>query len=118
MSVTTLAYVAAGGALGALARYGIGVALSGFGLHGAAGILLVNVLGCAAMGALVTRFPEAESGQRVFLGAGVLGGFTTFSAFAADAVVLGSRWGTAYLLGSVLLSLMAFHLGKLAAGFP
>ncbi|MGI5127107.1 fluoride efflux transporter FluC [Pseudonocardia sp. CA-107938] len=83
-----VAAVAAGGVLGALGRYGAGVALptapGAFPLT----TFLVNVLGCLLMGALATalaRRPDVHPLARPFLGTGVLGGFTTFSTFAADA---------------------------------
>src|SRR3954463_13718444 len=80
---------AAGGVLGALARWGIGAALP----HDAGSwpwaTLLVNVTGCALIGVLLAvllaRFP-AHPWLRPFLATGVLGGYTTFSTFAVDAV--------------------------------
>ncbi|MBK5305203.1 MAG: CrcB family protein [Frankiaceae bacterium] len=78
-----LLVVAVGGVLGSLARYGIGVAMP----HGRADLplatLLVNVLGCLLLGVLVAARPHAMW-MRPFLGTGVLGGFTTFSAFALE----------------------------------
>ena len=80
--------MAAGGALGASARYLLGRAsgrLFGFGFPW--GTLTVNVLGCFLMGVLIEamalRWP-VHNELRAFLTVGVLGGFTTFSAFSAD----------------------------------
>ena len=119
--------VAIGGALGALARYGLGgligtltlrTAWAGFPL----GTLFINVLGSFALGLVVTLFARglvSLEWQRA-LGVGFLGAFTTFSTFAVDADWLLGRgaWGSAgaYLLGNVLLGLLAAVLGRLAAG--
>lgn len=75
--------VAIGGALGALGRYGLAEALpaSPDGLPVAT--LLTNLSGCLALGVLVGSRPDAPW-LRPFLGTGVLGGFTTFSAFALE----------------------------------
>ncbi|MFJ8040333.1 fluoride efflux transporter CrcB [Kitasatospora sp. NPDC096147] len=79
--------VALGGVLGALARYGAGlcrpVAAGAFPW----GTLGINVTGCAAMGVLMVLVTEVRQRHRLvrpFLGTGVLGGFTTFSAYALD----------------------------------
>jgi CrcB protein len=78
-----LLVVAAGGALGSLARYAVAVALP----HGRSGLpvgtLLVNLAGCFLLGLLVGARPDARW-LRPFLGTGVLGGFTTFSTFALE----------------------------------
>jgi CrcB protein len=83
-----LTVIAAGGALGALARYAAGLAWP----TGAAAFpwttLVVNVVGCALMGVLMVLVTERCSAPpllRPFLGTGVLGGFTTFSTYAVDA---------------------------------
>ncbi|WP_228991723.1 CrcB family protein [Streptomyces sp. DH8] len=82
-----LAAVAAGGALGALARYGALVLWPGAGGFPWT-VFAVNVSGCALIGVLMVL--TAERGRitrplvRPFLGVGVLGGYTTFSTYAAD----------------------------------
>jgi CrcB protein len=110
---------AAGGALGSSARYLVGLGagrLLGTGFPW--GTFTVNVAGCFVMGVLVglaahrmTLGDEA----RVFLMTGILGGFTTFSAFSADALLLVERrdFGLAvlYVTGSVALSLAAVFAG-------
>lgn len=106
--------VAAGGALGASARHLLGVALVRAGVAAPWGVVVVNVLGSGLLGVLVARQPEAASPARLLIGAGVLGGFTTFSTFAADAVGLGPRAGSLYVVASVLLALLAYFLGKWA----
>jgi CrcB protein len=83
------------------------------------GTLAVNVLGSFLMGLLVATLAEGSAATqpwRLFLATGVLGGFTTFSAFSLDALTLWQRGqvGAAllYVAASVLLSLAA-----IAAGF-
>lgn len=101
--------VAAGGVVGALARAAVSTAVPHDpGTWGWA-TLLVNALGAAALCALLVRVPSRQT--RLLVGTGLLGGFTTFSGFAVDAVLLvdAGRPGTAaaYVLASV---------GTLAAG--
>lgn len=110
--------VAVGGALGSLARYGLGVALP----HPPGGLavatLLGNALGCLALGALMTALTHATDPPRLlrpFLGVGVLGGFTTFSTYVLDAVEA-ARLGhpgiaVVYAAGSVVASLAAVAVG-------
>jgi CrcB protein len=78
-----LLVVALGGALGSLARYGTGLALPHDPSDLPVATLLVNVVGCLLLGLLVAGWPHARW-LRPFLGTGVLGGFTTFSAFALE----------------------------------
>lgn len=116
----TLAMVALGGAIGASARYLVNVASlrlfgAGFPVH----TMAVNILGSFLMGALVALLAH-RGGMRFapFLMTGVLGGFTTFSAFSLDAFTLYERGQTGlaafYVLGSVILSLAALLAGVLA----
>ncbi|GAA1225502.1 CrcB family protein [Prauserella halophila] len=107
--------VAAGGALGSLARYGLGAALPS-----PAGVatLLGNVAGCLALGALMavlTRQAPQPRLLRPFLGVGVLGGFTTFSTYVLDALSTAYDGhlvtAFAYAAGSVLASLLAVVAG-------
>ena len=108
---TGLVAAAAGGVLGSLARYGLGVALpAGDGFPWV--VFAVNVAGSAALAALplldvVRRTPWLA----VFLGAGVLGGFTTMSAASEQTVVLldhGHRLTAAlYCAGTLLAALAA-----------
>jgi fluoride exporter len=113
-----VAAVALGGALGALARWGIGLAWPT--PHGAFPLatLLINVVGCLLMGMLVVHVAEIREAHplvRPFLGVGVLGGFTTFSTFAVDAqqLLAGGRLGIAlgYLAATVVASVGAAALG-------
>ncbi|MEX1107396.1 MAG: fluoride efflux transporter CrcB [Dongiaceae bacterium] len=119
MGINMIAAVAAGGALGAVARYMLNIQIghwagTGFPWH----TLAVNIIGCAIMGVLTELFALTWSPSlelRVFLTVGVLGGFTTFSAFSLDAMLLMERnaWvpAFAYIAGSVLLSLAGFFVG-------
>jgi CrcB protein len=111
--------VAVGGGAGALARYYF-AALVGA-VMGTAfpwAILVVNVVGCFLMGVVVELTAlklNLSPEMRAFLTTGVLGGFTTFSAFSLDASLLIERgeWGAslAYILASVLFSIMALFAG-------
>ena len=119
-----MAYVLAalGGALGALARWGVATALP----HEPGGwpwaTLLVNLTGCLLIGALLavvlSRFPTS-TWIRPFLAVGVLGGYTTFSTFAVDVVRMGEAgaWPAAagYLLASVLGGVACVVLGLVGA---
>ena len=111
--------VAAGGALGALARYGVyvlGARLWGHGFPWST--LAVNVAGSFALAILVElmalRWSPSQE-VRALLIVGVLGAFTTFSTFSLDVVTLAQRqaWTPAalYIAGSVVLSVGAFVLG-------
>lgn len=120
-----IALVGAGGAAGAMARYLVGVS---FGRLFPASPLwaptfFVNVFGGLLMGLLVgllaLKVEEGGERWRLLLGVGVLGGFTTFSAFALEAVgMLQRRDDTTlivYVVGSVLLSILALILGLILA---
>ena len=111
--------IAIGGAIGALCRFWLSIHLAQtFGTTFPWGILLVNITGCLVMGAVAEASvqlwqmtPEAKG----FLMTGVLGGFTTFSAFALDTAVLTERGdmiaGMLYVLCSVGGSIAAVFLG-------
>ncbi|MEL6768888.1 MAG: fluoride efflux transporter CrcB [Pseudomonadota bacterium] len=116
--MTKLALVAVGGAVGAVLRFLVGhwamQAAPGLPL----GTFLVNVIGGFAMGVLAVWLME-RPGAWVHLApllmTGVLGGFTTFSAFSLDALYLFERGWTGlalgYVAGSVMLSIGALALG-------
>jgi CrcB protein len=83
--------------------------------------LLINVLGAFLLGvlmALSTHGGPVSMPMRLFLGVGVLGGFTTFSAFSYEIVALLERGrldlGALYLIGSAVLGVGAAALGLLA----
>ena len=105
----TVAAVAAGGVLGALARYGTGLALPSAPGTFPLATFLVNVLGCLLMGVLIVTITELRQAHplvRPFLGTGVLGGFTTFSTYAVDAQGL-LRTGHLAIAGTYLAGTLA-----------
>ncbi|MEH3067811.1 MAG: CrcB family protein [Aeromicrobium erythreum] len=111
-----VALVAAGGALGTLARYGVAVSVDPVdGLP--VGILGVNLLGAFLLGVLTATV--ASSRTRLLLGTGLMGGFTTYSAFALDsqALLADGRPADAlvYLLATVAGGFAA-SVGGLAVG--
>ncbi|UED85935.1 fluoride efflux transporter FluC [Streptomyces profundus] len=114
--------VAAGGALGALARFGAGrlwpTAPGAFPWT----TLAVNAVGCLLIGCLLVAATELWSARpllRPFAGTGLLGGFTTFSTYAVDARGLfadGSAWaGLGVLAGTVAAALIAVTVGAWGA---
>ena len=116
----TLLLVAAGGAVGAVMRYLLGgQAVRTLGGGWPYGTLAANVLGGLAMGllagALALRGGADQERWRLLLGVGLLGGFTTFSAYSLEVVLMIERraWGAAlaYSLGSVVLSVVALFAG-------
>ena len=117
LKLTLLA--AGGGAIGAAGRFLVGAAaLRFFGFGFPWGTLIVNVLGSFAMGLLIGFLALRVTGSesfRVFLAVGVLGGFTTFSAFSLDVVSLVERkaHGLAlfYAGTSVIVSILALVAG-------
>jgi CrcB protein len=106
--------VAAGGAVGALARHAMGQLLARF--PGTPwSTMVVNVVGCALLGILAGAVPDGRHPLRLALGVGVLGGFTTFSTFSLDTWELCRRgaWGLAAWQagGSVVLGGLGVALG-------
>jgi CrcB protein len=108
-----------GGGFGAALRHGVNrLALTwntDFPLH----TMLINVAGCFTMGLLASWFAfrgeDSSQHLRLLLTTGILGGFTTFSAFSLDAALLWQRGEVMqaglYVLGSVVLSLIAVFAG-------
>jgi CrcB protein len=119
--IETLAQVALGGAIGASARYLTNVAiLRGIGSGFPWATVVVNILGSFLMGVLVVWLAERDAMRLApFLLTGILGGFTTFSAFSLDAVALWERGepmlAAAYVGGSVVLSVAALLAGMALA---
>lgn len=114
--LSTLLSVALGGALGASGRYLVNTAsMRAFGPGFPVGTITVNVLGSFLMGALVVILAKKGNAAAPFLMTGVLGGFTTFSAFSLDALTLFERGqtGTAalYVGGTLVLTLGAIFMG-------
>ncbi len=112
--------VAMGGAIGSVGRYLVGVWA---GSHGATqrwptGTLLVNVIGCAVIGLIAGLSERGAFGSpdlRLFLMTGLIGGFTTFSAFGLETFAMLRRGDVtsalAYLLSSLVLGLLAVWIG-------
>ncbi|MBX3483017.1 fluoride efflux transporter CrcB [Phenylobacterium sp.] len=120
--MSNLLLVAVGGAFGATLRYLLGVqAFRSLGSGWPYGTLMANVLGGFAMGVLAgvlaLRGGADQERWRLLLGVGVLGGFTTFSAYSLEVALMIERreWASAfvYSLGSVVLSVSALFLGLL-----
>ncbi len=115
----SILYAAAGGAIGAAGRYLIGIlALRLMGPGFPWGTLAVNILGSFLMGVIIVtlalRFSASQE-FKTFLTTGILGGFTTFSAFSLDFATLVERKANTlamlYLGSSVLLSILALFAG-------
>jgi len=117
--MTHLLAVALGGAIGASLRHLSGQALlRWFGPAFPWGTLFVNVVGSLAMGLLIgwlARRTGTSAEIRLFLATGLLGGFTTFSAFSLDVAVMWERgqvsYAMVYVFASVLLSIFAVFAG-------
>ncbi|TYP81310.1 fluoride efflux transporter CrcB [Blastococcus xanthinilyticus] len=122
-----MAYLLAalGGVLGALARWGLAVALPPSPAGWPWATLLTNLTGCLLIGVLLAvlagRSPEPPW-ARPFLGVGVLGGYTTFSAFAVEVVGLvddgRALLAAAYVAASVVGGVVAVALGAALARRP
>ena len=118
----TLFSVAAGGACGAVMRYLLGVQalrLAGWPY----GTFAANILGSFLMGVLAAvlalRGGADQEKWRLLLGVGLLGGFTTFSAYSLEVALMIERraygQAAAYSLGSVVLSIAALFMGLILA---
>ncbi|CAG0911132.1 unnamed protein product [Cyprideis torosa] len=117
--MTALIQVAIGGAVGASARYLTGIAAARvLGKGFPWGTLIVNILGSFAMGVLVVALAHLSANRYApLLMTGILGGYTTFSAFSLDAVTLFERGQTmlagGYVAVSVIASISALFAGML-----
>jgi CrcB protein len=123
--MTRFLLVAIGGALGSMARYGVGLAAGR--LFPASGwpwgTVTVNIVGGLAMGLLVgwmgLRAGTSQETVRVFAAVGILGGFTTFSAFSVETVLMIERraygLSAAYVGLSVVLAIASVFAGLMAA---
>jgi len=117
--MNSLIAIALGGALGSVARYAMNTQVTKLmGFHFPFGVMSVNILGCFVMGSMVgvmaLHFNVSQE-MRSLLLTGILGGFTTFSAFALDAALLIQRHDYVlaglYVAGSVGGSILALFLG-------
>lgn len=114
-------FVGAGGALGAMGRYWLGSVGANWGGTFPTATFLANILGGLLMGVfvgLLARFtPAFQEELRLFFAVGVLGGFTTFSAFSLESwqMIARGQYGVAVFYGvmSVFLSVAALAAGLL-----
>jgi CrcB protein len=108
-----------GGGLGAAIRHGANLAAArALGTAFPYGTMLINITGSFIMGLVVAYFAfkgDASQHWRLFLTTGILGGYTTFSAFSLDVALLYERGETGlaalYVLGSVAVSIVALFAG-------
>lgn len=108
-----------GGGMGAMLRHTVNRYALVYAPHFPAGTLGINILGCFLMGLATAWFAfrgeDSTQTFRLFLATGILGGFTTFSAFSLDAALLWERGQVAAMMGymaaSVTLSLVAVFVG-------
>lgn len=108
-----------GGGLGAALRHGINMASArAFGTAFPYGTLLINITGSLVMGLVAAWFAlrgDASQSWRLFLTTGILGGYTTFSAFSLDAALLYERGeisaAAIYVVASVALSIAGLFAG-------
>ena len=114
--------VGAGGAIGAMARYGFASLLGRlWPISFPLATLLINIIGSIAMGlfvGLMARFlPANQEPLRLFVAIGIFGGFTTFSSFSLDTITLIERGDVipaiAYVALSVVVCLIGLYLGLL-----
>ena len=119
--MTSLIQVALGGAIGASCRYLTNVgAMRLLGGGFPYGTVVVNILGSFLMGVLVVAFAHRGGNQFApLMMTGVIGGFTTFSAFSLDAVNLYQRGdillAATYVFGSVAVGIAALIVGMAIA---
>ncbi len=121
-SMNPIILVMSGGAIGAGLRYGLSRALPLTGDGWPWATFTANVLGGLAMGVLaawILRGDNSAEPLRLFVGVGVLGGFTTFSAFSLEMMRMIERGqaglAAGYAVASVLLALGALFAGMTAA---
>jgi CrcB protein len=111
-----LLWIAIGGAAGTVARYGVGVATERFMATWPVGTLIVNIVGSFFLGLFTfgLRTPPFDPELRAALTIGLCGGFTTFSTFSYETVVLAENGGMARALAYVGLSVGLSVLGMIA----
>jgi len=117
--MNTILAVGLGGGIGALMRHFLNGAVGNWlGSGFPWGIMVINILGSLIMGVLIGFFglvTEIPQHWKIFLTTGILGGFTTFSTFSLDSVMLIERGqyvqAVLYIGGSVIVSLAALALG-------
>lgn len=124
MDWSSIASVGIGGALGSILRYAVAVwAVQRFGPGFPLGTFAVNIVGSYLIGAVAELSVGGDLGVtrevRTFLAVGVLGGFTTFSSFSNDTLVLvrdgATQLAAGYVVASVVLGLLAAYAGTVTA---
>jgi len=119
VTISRVLLVAMGGVLGSLARYAI--EQSAPLVHSTIwATFVVNVVGCFAIGVVAARFtPTTPPWMHLFFVTGLLGGFTTFSAFATDVVITASDSAIGisllYMGATLVVGLLAVPLGVRAS---
>jgi CrcB protein len=121
LNIQLLAAVAIGGSLGSVARYLVAIGAGRLvGTSFPWGTLVINIVGSFLIGVFAESLAlilNVSQTLRVFLIVGICGGFTTFSTFSLDAIVLmqrGELWPAAvYIAASVALSILALFGGLL-----
>ncbi|MCA0368354.1 MAG: fluoride efflux transporter CrcB [Proteobacteria bacterium] len=123
--MTRFLLVAIGGAIGSVARYGLGVAAGRWAPNAGwpVGTFAANVIGGLLMGLLVGwlafRGGAQQEAVRLFAAVGVLGGFTTFSSYSLEAAQMIERrqlgLAACYVVGSVVLAIGALFVGLMIA---
>lgn len=123
--MTRFLLVAIGGAIGSVARYGLGVAAGRWAPNAGwpVGTFAANVIGGLLMGLLVGWLAFRGGAQqemiRLFAAVGVLGGFTTFSSYSLEAAQMIERrqlgLAACYVVGSVVLAIGALFVGLMIA---
>ena len=115
--IHAMIFVAIGGALGAMARYGLGIYIATLpaSVPSFVATLTVNVIGCAMMGvmaSLLLFYPAMDTTIRPFVMIGFLGALTTFSSFALDSFQLLEKQQytllALYMTSSFVVSLLVF----------
>ncbi len=113
---TLLSACAVGGTLGSLGRWAVDEAAAGGAGGSLASTTAVNVVGCLILGLLLGSPMGQDPMRRAFLGAGVLGGFTTFSTYAVQVRATAAGGQDAKALGyaavTVVGCLLAAHVGR------
>ncbi|WP_337002508.1 MULTISPECIES: fluoride efflux transporter FluC [unclassified Microbacterium] len=112
MTLRRILFVALGGTVGTAARLALGLVIPATGGFPLA-VLLANIVGAFLIGVLAARLPGSTD-LRLLLGTGVLGGFTTYSAFMTGTLALWTDaplLAVAYAVGSLVLGLAAAALG-------
>jgi CrcB protein len=117
-SMNSIFLIAAGGAIGSVARYLMSIGIDRWlAINFPFGTLAVNIIGSFTIG-LVAGLTDDKS-LREFIMIGILGGFTTFSSFSLQTCNLaeGDRWGAAslYIMISIMCCLLATYAGQLVA---